>query len=147
MPCFDECDLWQFALKEFSVDAWSMSPVSGIASGVPILTENAQMETQLDDARANGQTLVFVDESAPQSLHEFVHPENACYVLGRTGFSPFVSFYRPQEGDLAVKIPTLANLGGLPHQAVSIILHDRLSKGDNAVALTLTDPDGDFGGG
>ena len=125
-----EAELWQFALNEYAVDAWYMSPVSGIASGVLWLTEDAQMETRLTSEAAAGRTLVFVDENAAGELETFAHPTNACYVLGKTGFSPWTSLFDERRGDRAVKIPTTRNQGGFwPHQAAALVLQDRFLQG------------------
>lgn len=124
-----EAELWQFTLAEYIVDQWFMSPISGIASGVPWLVEDAQMETRLALERAAGRTLVFVDEAAEVELLDYPHPTDACYVLGKTGFSPYVSFYDETKGDEAVSIATRVNQGGFwPHQAISMVLQDRFRK-------------------
>lgn len=118
-----EAHLWSYPLRDFGVDEWCMSPVSGIAD-----TAVKEYPEVKDVIAANPDlTVVFCDENGTQTLSEFQHPENALYVFGKAGQSPFVSLFK--EGDLSLKIETHANLGLLwPHQAVTIILHDRLMK-------------------
>jgi len=125
-----EVELWGYPLKEYDVDEWFMSPVSGIASGFPFLHEDTQMEPRIALERALGRTIVFVDESATSvGLDDFVHPADACYVMGKTGLSPYVAFFRPDLGDRCVVIHTHANLGGFwAHQAIAIVLADRKRK-------------------
>jgi tRNA(Leu) C34 or U34 (ribose-2'-O)-methylase TrmL len=115
-----EAELWGFVLRDFKVDAWYMSPVSGIVSGFD-LVEDAQMETRIVTERARNE-LVFIDESAEKYLSDFTIPNNVCFVLGKAGFSPYKTFYR--KGDDAIRIPTPANIAGLwPHQALAIVLY------------------------
>lgn len=117
-----EHDLWQFPLRDFGVDAWFMSPVSGIRSDQ--VTEVSDLTEVIN---STDHEVVFVDDKGDTSLRDFVHPENALYVLGKAGQSPMVSHRK--AGDSAVCIDTHANGGMLwPHQAISIILYDRLVK-------------------
>ena len=127
----EEFELWKHPLREYGVDEICMSPVSGIKAGInqTLLVEKQQIETFITDARAAGMALVFVDEAAETLLADFVHPENVLYVLGKTSLSPYVAFYDANLGDLAVKIPTVQNTGGLwAHQAATMVLHDRFLK-------------------
>jgi hypothetical protein len=121
-----EADLWQFPLMDFGVDQWYMTPVSGIdrqeVTEVKELTQVIEHNPDL--------TVVFVDEKAPTPLKEFTHPPNALYILGRTSVNAMKLYQRPQ--DLAVSIetkPDHSNSGILwAHQAISIVLYDRLIK-------------------
>jgi hypothetical protein len=127
----EEYELWQHPLREYGVGEICMSPVSGIMAGTSqtLLVEKQQTETFIVDARAAGMIIVFIDEAAETELPDFVHPENVLYVLGKTSMSPYVLFYKPELGDLAVKIPTAQNTGGLwAHQAATMVLHDRFLK-------------------
>ena len=70
---------------------------------------------------------MFIDADAEVSLPDFQHPESAAYVLGKTNWSPFLT--HKTDADLAVSIPTVLNEGMLwAHQAVSIVLYDRMLK-------------------
>jgi hypothetical protein len=123
-----EADLWSFALREYDVDSWWMSPVSGIASGISFLGEDPQMEPRLRSEIEQGRTLVYVDESGDVDLADFAHPNDACYVLGKPTFSPWRAFSRSMAGN-SVRIATPRDLGGFwPSQAIAIVLHDRFSK-------------------
>lgn len=123
-----EADLWSFALREYEVAQWWMSPVSGIASGVPFLFEDPQMEPRLRSEIEQGRTLVYVDEAGELDLENFVHPADACYVLGKPTFSPWLAFHRRIAG-VSVRISTPRDLGGFwPSQAIAIVLHDRYMK-------------------
>lgn len=116
----NERDLWLFPLRDYQVDRWVMSPVSGIDE--PELEEVAD----LADLEASG-VRVFVDERAPVELSEFEHPEDAVYIFGRANYSPFRAMLRP--GDLSVRIDT-PMAGGLlwPHQVAVMVLRDRETK-------------------
>lgn len=123
-----EADLWEHPLRDFEVDRWWMTPVSGI--GNRRVAERATLPEILDQARNDGLTVVFVDERGETPLTDFVHPEHALYVFGKASFSP-LSLRKEGEGSIVIDTP--ANLGGLwPHQAASIVLYDRLLKGDAA---------------
>ena len=127
----EEFDLWQHPLLEYGVDEICMTPVSGIKAGTiqTLLAECPQIETFITNARAAGMTVVFVDESATTEMKDFTHPANVLYVMGKTTLSPYQLFYDANLGDLAVKIPTVLNTGGLwSHQAATMILNDRFEK-------------------
>lgn len=120
---FLEHDLWEYPLREFAVDGWYMSPVSGIAKS-SALTEVADLKEVID---ANSTlTVVWVDEKGDTPLQKFKHPQNALYIMGRTSQS--VLGMR-RDGDLSVRIETITNSGGLwAHQAITMVLYDRLKK-------------------
>ena len=121
---WQEFNWWVHPLKEFGVNEFCMMPVTGIAKGA--VKEYDFIDTLVED----NSTLVhiYVDEQATVSLPDFVHPEDALYIVGKTGYSPYKTNYR--EGiDIAVKIPSLTNEGGFwGHQAITMILYDRYLK-------------------
>ena len=118
-----EYDLWEMMLRDFGVDEFYMSPVSGIQkqiTEVPDITDAITANPTL--------TVVFVDEHADTPLKDFVHPKDVLYVFGKANCSVFLSMKR--EDDLAVRIETNSKSLGLlwPHQAAAIVLYDRLVK-------------------
>jgi len=118
-----EIDLWEYPLREYSIDQLYMTPVSGIVSDY--VTElNSLHEVILEN---KDMTLVFVDEKATTFLEDFTHPENALYIFGKAGTSALRLL---REGiDKSVCIQTPTNQGMLwPHQAASILLYDRFKK-------------------
>lgn len=118
-----EIELWEYPLRDFGVDTLYMVPITGIRSR--FVQERASLEEILEES--HGCRIVFVDERAERSLAKFDHPPNALYVFGKANFSPLLSYKR--EGDLAIRIDTIANKGLLwPHQAAAIVLHDRFLK-------------------
>lgn len=118
-----EVDLWQYPLRDFGVERFYMTPVSGINSRHVI--ERPALHDIL--AECAGLTAVFVDERAEVPLPDLDHPSDALYLFGKANYSPFLSMRR--DGDMAVSIPTAANRGMLwPHQAAAIVLYDRLVK-------------------
>ncbi len=120
----EEYDDWIHPLKEFGIDEFWMSPVTGIE------LSRVHERRNLDEILAESQdfTVVYVDESATTDLTNFVHPENALYVLGKTGYSPYQT--HKTENDLAVKVPTVTNQAGFwGEQAAILILYDRFQKG------------------
>ena len=118
-----EYDLWDMVIRDFCVDEFYMSPVSGIqrtVTEVPDITDAIAANPNL--------VVVFVDEHADIPLADFVHPKDALYVFGKATCSAFLSMKR--ENDLAVRIETNSGSVGLlwAHQAAAIILYDRLVK-------------------
>lgn len=122
-----EIDLWQFQLMDYGYDNLIMAPVSGIAN--EFVTEYPSLEPVIAEYRALNYQIVFVDEKGTSTLENFVHPvDNAIYIFGKAGFSPYISYNQP--GDLSLKIITKMNQGLLwPHQALTLICADRLKKG------------------
>ncbi len=124
-----EADQWEFMAKEYGVHSIIMEPVSGILRSM--FEETHSLLESINEHRALGYVIVFCDESCPHSLSSFTHPsgEDVLYVFGKSHFSPYKAGYH-QEGDPCVRIVTPNNDGGFwPHQAASIILHDRFVKG------------------
>lgn len=121
-----EVELWQFPLKDFGVEKFYMSPISGILSDS--VEEHSDLNQFLINERKLGRQIIFVDEKGEQDLTSFKHPANATYVFGRTSFSPMVAFKKPE--DLSVKIKTINDSGLLwSHQAAAIVLYDKIIKG------------------
>jgi tRNA(Leu) C34 or U34 (ribose-2'-O)-methylase TrmL len=120
-----EMELWEYTLRDFGVSSFHMAPITGIRSR--LVQEKESIEEIIKGYRNSGRSrVVFVDEKAEASLKDFRHPENALYVFGRANYSP-MGYQEP--GDMAVKIETPKNKGGLwPHQAAAIILYDRYMK-------------------
>jgi len=120
-----EIDLWEYPLREFSVDELIMAPITGIQAKV---TEVGSIIEAVDKAISEGLTIVYCHEQAETDLEDFVHPENVMYVFGKANYSPFNNLHKIGEGK-SVKIITPQNKGMLwPHQAASIILYDRFIK-------------------
>lgn len=120
-----EIDLWEFPLRDFGVDKFYMSPVSGIDHSM--VEERHSIEEVLKEAREIGTAVVFVDEKGTASLKDFHHPADVLYVFGKSGLNPLTAY--GQKGDLSVVIETKVNGGILwPHQAAAIVLYDRFKK-------------------
>lgn len=122
-----EMELWEYPLKDYGVDEFIMSPVSGISNNY--VTEVADFGLYINDHRNNGYTIVFLDEKASTTLENFVHPAtNVLYVFGKAAFSPMTAY--GQLTDTSLKIVTPNNMGNLwPHQAAVLVLNDRFIKG------------------
>lgn len=120
-----EADLWETMLRDFKVDKWYMEPVSGIDK--VDVHEVASLEALVNDERAIGTSIVFVDENGETPLTNFKHPENVLYVFGKASYSPMRALKR--EGDLSIRIETPAQAALLwPHQAAAIVLYDKIRK-------------------
>jgi hypothetical protein len=120
-----EVDLWETMLRDFCVEHWYMEPVSGIVGHD--VCEIASLETLVEDERALGITIVFVDEKGETPLADFEHPQNVLYILGKASYSPLKALGR--DGDLSVRIETPAQAALLwPHQAIAIVLYDKIRK-------------------
>jgi hypothetical protein len=120
-----EAETWRYPLREFAVNEWVMSPVSGIA--IPELHETNDLLAEIKE-QAKARSIVFVDEKGLIDLRWYDHPEDACYVFGRSGFSPMRSYGEEIEHE-SVVIPAGAGLGLLwAHQAAVMVLFDREVK-------------------
>jgi hypothetical protein len=117
-----EIEQWRFMLREYNIEEFIMTPVSGIADD--FVTEYETLEQAID---ANPDlTVVHVDADADVNLEDFNHPENALYLFGSANHD---TDFCKEDGHLSVKIPTINNQAGFwPHQAASIILNDRFLK-------------------
>jgi len=118
-----EHDQWVYPLQEFGVNEWYMTPVTGIKKS-SFLNEVDNIQSVIDEN--SDLTIVWVDENSAIPLTEFVHPPNALYIAGRTGESILPL---KKENDLSVYVETVHNGGGFwAHQAISVILYDRMRK-------------------
>ena len=113
-----EYDLWHFPLRDFGVDEFIMTPVSGIDREV---TEYKLIQDAID---ANPILIpVFVDEKGSTELRDFEHPKDALYILGNAGNTQY------KNTGISLKVKTVANDALLwPHQAICIVLYDRMQK-------------------
>jgi len=124
-----ESFLWTFPLREFGVMDWAMSPITAITHN------ESHSKMRLTEYETVGEMVkefsgdcvrVFVDEKGETTLDEFEHPENAIYFFGNAGRSPME---RKREGDLSVRLQTVANNGVMwPHQVLVAVMYDRQTK-------------------
>lgn len=117
-----EYDLWHYPMREYQVDEFIMTPVSGIAT--QDISETAHIQDVID---ANPTlTIVYVDEKGVQALPDFVHPADCLYIFGKAAFSPFTQAGSPEN---SVRVVTPRG-GGLmwAHQAACLVLQDRFDK-------------------
>lgn len=120
-----EVELWEYPLRDYGIEDFYMTPVSGIRSDY--VQEVSDLQSKLQELRASGHQVVFVDERGDEELSAFTHPERAAYVFGKASFSPLIAYKQP--GDKSVAIKTKHNLATLwPHQAATLVLHDRYRK-------------------
>ena len=118
-----EFDLWYYPLRDFGVDEFAMTPVSGIFTN-----KVREFNTVEEIIEHYGLPVILCDEGGETSLQDFDHPEDALYLFGRTSRSLLGSY----EFNHSVKVETKNNKGLLwGHQAASIILYDRLLKNGN----------------
>jgi hypothetical protein len=121
-----EIDIWEVVVREFNVDQFYMTPISGIRSN--IVTERKSIDDVLEENQDI--TKVFVDVKAETSLNDFDHPKDAIYVFGKAGRSPL---YDKKENDLTLRVNTPNNTELLwPYHICSIILYDRFLKNGNS---------------
>lgn len=117
-----EAYLWEMVVRDFMVDEWHMSPVTGIDK--PRVTEWADADEMLCSLRDRFD-LVFVTEGDHLELGEFNHPQDACYVFGKCNWSPFMALAVPGS-DWALRIKTPADKALLwPHQCAATVLWHR----------------------
>lgn len=120
-----EAELWEYPLRDFGVERWFMTPVSGIVG--PFVVERCDLCEVIDEHRAENVSVVFVDERGLTPLRRFDHPPNVLYVFGKTSLNPLTAYGKP--GDASVVIETQHRLGALwAHQAATLVLYDRMVK-------------------
>jgi tRNA(Leu) C34 or U34 (ribose-2'-O)-methylase TrmL len=130
-----EAPMWSLPLRDWGVAEWHMWPVTGIRNGEQRveLVEHHDLESALRSADGS---LVFVEPRNPSfpttmlgvDLPDFDHPHNAVYVFGSAHHNP-VAHVGSRFAHEQVVIPTVENAGVLwPHQALSVVLYDRLVK-------------------
>ena len=124
---------WSFAMRDFEVDVWNMSPVSGVLNRerevelVEWATFDEYFEAHPDVIR------VFLEPRTKHQnpdtiwLHDFTHPESCVYVFGAVGYNPTGRLAREQDSVVSVK--TVQDKG-VPwgHQIACIALYDRMVK-------------------
>jgi len=118
---FSEYDLWHFPMREYEVDEWIMTPISGIDKKGITEVETIEKAIELN----KNLTPIYVDEKGKNDLLNFNHPKDVLYILGRTTYSPMISIGKydsiriitPRGGDLL-----------WPHQAICMVLQDRYIK-------------------
>jgi hypothetical protein len=117
-----EFDLWRMVMREYEVDEWIMTPVSGIVATK--IKEAPDVQSVID---ANPTlTPIYIDEGSGGTLSEFVHPENCLYIFGRTSLSVWRMAGKPEN---CIKFITPANKALLwAHQSAVVVLHDRFLK-------------------
>lgn len=128
-----EAYYWVLPCRDFGVDEWHMTPVSGIRNPeqqVPF-TEWARYDDFF--AAHPGLTRVFLEPRTkhhnPETtwLHDFQHPEDCVYVFGSAHYNPTLSHCR--EGDTVVSVKTARDDGVLwADQALCLTLYDRMLK-------------------
>jgi hypothetical protein len=118
-----EVNVWELLAREFLVDQFYMVPVSGILN--QYLSEKQTMCDVIEENK--DLTVIFLHENGDVALDDFVHPENALYLFGKSGVN-LNSLLR--EGlDISLKIETPRDSGLMQgiHTA-SIVLYDRFKK-------------------
>jgi len=122
---FLEYDLWEYPLRDFGVSQLYMCPISGIDKQV---SERKSIQEVLDENP--DLTIVWIDETGKTPLKEFVHPENVLYIAGKTTSRPMVQFSKPNHQSIRIETKKDGSNEGMlwAHQAVSIVLYDRLMK-------------------
>ena len=114
-----EYNIWRTPMQEFDVEEWYMAPISGISRAsiteIPHIRDCINLNPDF--------TPIFLDENGDEDLTDFQHPENALYILGKTGGAP------KTDSDLSVKVETPTKMGKLwAHQVICIVLYDRMKK-------------------
>lgn len=118
-----ECELWDYALREFGLRHLNMTPISGIFA--KWIDEYESLE-EIIEAKTD-LTPVFIDEHGEVELREFQHPENVLYILGKGTFSPFSNMAKNYDAQ-SVRIDSVKPGCLWPHQALALVLYDRSGK-------------------
>jgi len=118
---YTEFDLWRFPARDMGAEAWYMPPITGMSRNGVVEVESLDVAVEANP----GFTPVLLDEKGETKLSEFEHPEDALYIFGKANMDPQVS-----APHVTVSIETPTGAQGLlwPHQALCIVLYDRLVK-------------------
>ena len=115
-----ELDLWYYPLKDFGVDEFAMTPISGIQLNNKV----KEFKSVEDMIQHYNLPVILCTEHGNSTLEEFEHPEDALYLFNRTSGGDLTYLQ-----DYSLRIITKNNKGMLwGHQAASIILYDRFKK-------------------
>lgn len=127
---------WSFPLRDFGVDEWIMTPVSGIKNKEQSKLTLTEFDSYDEAFEYLDPTLqrVFLEPRTkhfnPDTtwLHEFEHPTDCVYVFGSAHYNPTIKHKR--ESDIVVSVKTKDDKGVLwGDQCACITLYDRLIKG------------------
>jgi hypothetical protein len=129
-----EANFWNLVLRDFQVDGWMMTPISGIKHNEDYrldLDEFATYEDMLNSC--NDLQRVFIEPRTKRQnpnttwLHEFEHPEECVYIFGSAHYDPTI--VNKREQDHIVSIKTIQDKGVLwSNQCLAIVLYDRMLK-------------------
>jgi|TARA_R110000824_G_scaffold106610_18_gene252156 hypothetical protein len=118
-----ELNLWYYPLKDFGVDEFAMTPISG----VELNNKVREFKNVEDIIQYYNLPVILCTEHGESTLEEFEHPKDALYLFNRTSGGIIVN-----KPDYSLKIETNLNKGMLwGHQAASIILYDKFIKNGN----------------
>jgi len=125
---------WNLVCRDFNVDQWLMTPVSGIRNNEQKRIELCEFKdyTEMLDSCGNLPRVFIEPRTSHQNpittwLHEFEHPEDCVYVFGSAHYNPTLMHHR--EGDEIVSIKTLQDKGVLwSDQCLALVLYDRMIK-------------------
>jgi len=119
-----EYDLWHFTMRDFVVDEWLMTPVSGIRQ------QQVAERPFLQDVLLENPSLtpIYCDENGEADLASFSHPEDCLYIFGKASFSPWIAAGSPVGASLRIDTPSTKKGLLWPHQCAAIILYDRYIK-------------------
>jgi len=114
-----ELNLWYFPLKDFGVDEFAMTPISGLNNN-----RVEEFHSVGDIIQYYNLPVILCTENGNSTLEEFEHPEDALYLFNRTSGGVII-----EQPDYSLRIKSKLNKGMLwGHQAASIILYDRFLK-------------------
>jgi hypothetical protein len=125
---------WRFLRRHFNVSMVYMTPITGAGEEITRDSHDGsdtiiEYETLQSVIEANPEmTPVILDENSPNPLRTFVHPENALYITGRTGLSPIDVLGNEVQSVYIESASGESSPMLHPHQAMCIVLYDRLRK-------------------
>jgi hypothetical protein len=124
---------WRFMIKHFGVNEIILMPNYNCTNKIPLgISEVSLIEmNNITDVLTQNPNLtpIIVDERGNTPLKNFIHPENALYIFGRTGYNPSDELDWKGQSVFIESIETeLGNALLHPNQACSIILYDRMQK-------------------
>jgi len=129
-----EANHWNLVCRDFGVDEWLMTPVSGIRNNEAHnieLCEFADYPSMLDSC--GDLTRIFIEPRTEHQnpntiwLHDFEHPKDCVYIFGSAHYNPTIT--HKHEEDKIVSIKTLHDKGVLwSNQCLLVVLYDRMRK-------------------
>lgn len=114
---------WETTIRDFEVDNFYMSPVTGIKNKWVVEKHNIDEVLELYPSLPK----IYITETGDIPLSEFEHPKDALYIFGKGNYSPFNNLSKKGDYSVRIEIPAKKDLL-LATNCATVILYDRFIK-------------------